>query len=343
MEGHRRDKEERAEVKHEKQEERRRDEMAREWEEEWRDERKGERKEEKREEERRDERRDERKEEKREERRPAVPTQSGGTDITGTAMIGLAVVFVLSILFILTGNIFSFFVFALLIGILLFVLFQYGFVKINTNGNELDITYFPVPDPPPPGPADAPSTAGGSPPPSSDLPSGNQVFYVGDNTFTYDKAENVCKAFGAELATYSQIEQAYNAGAEWCGYGWSVGGLALFPTQEASWERRQLQETNEERRQKCGRPGINGGYFEPSMKFGVNCYGPRPAKRPSDDRRETRQQSAVDRFIAFLKDHLGDLQIFPFNSTSWSAPVESFGLDETDTLTAGVVKDLQSV
>ena len=332
MEGHRRDKEEeRAEVKHEQREERRRDEMAREWEKEWK-------------EERRDERKEERRDEKHPHKKPhhpAVPTTlQGGTDITGTAMIALAIVFVLSILFILTGNIFSFFVFALLIGILLFVLFQYGFVKINTNGNELDITYFPVPDPPPPGPADAPSSAGGSPPPSSDLPSGNQVFYVGDNTFTYDKAENVCKAFGAELATYSQIEQAYNAGAEWCGYGWSVGGLALFPTQEASWERRQLQETSEERRQKCGRPGINGGYFEPSMRFGVNCYGPRPAKRPSDERRESRQQSAVDRFIAFLKDHLGDLQIFPFNSTSWSAPTESFGSDTTDTATAGVVKDL---
>lgn len=296
MEGHRRDKEERAEVKHEQ----------------------------------------------REERRPhpaAVPTQFGGTDITGTAMIGLAVVFVLSILFILTGNIFSFFVFALLIGILLFVLFQYGFVKINTSGTEIDIMYFPVPEPPP-GPAEAPSTAAGSPPPSSDLPTGNEVFYVGDNTFTYDKAENVCKAFDAELATYSQIEQAYNAGAEWCGYGWSVGGLALFPTQEASWERRQLQETSEESRQRCGRPGINGGYFEPTMKFGVNCYGRRPAKRPSDARRETRQQSAVDRMIGFLKDHLGDLQVFPFNKTSWSSPVDSFESD-TPSTTAGVVKDVQ--
>jgi hypothetical protein len=327
MEGHRRDKEERAEVKHEQREEKRRDEMAREWEKEWREERKGERHEEQRKEERREE-------------RPAVPTQFGGTDITGTAMIGLAVVFVLSILFILTGNIFSFFVFVLLIGILLFVLFQYGFVKINTNGNEIDVTYYPVPDPPPPGPADASSTAAGSPPPSSDLPTGNEVFYVGDNTFTYDKAENVCKAFDAELATYSQIEQAYNAGAEWCGYGWSVGGLALFPTQEASWERRQLQETSEESRQRCGRPGINGGYFEPTMKFGVNCYGRRPAKRPSDARRETRQQSAVDRMIGFLKDHLGDLQVFPFNKTSWSSPVESFESD-TPSTTAGVVKDVQ--
>jgi hypothetical protein len=335
MEGHRRDKEERAEVKHEEREERRRDEMAREWEKEWKEERQG-------------ERREERKEERRDKKphHPAVPTQFagtdiGGTDITGTAMLGLAIVFVLSVLFILTGNIFSFFVFALLISILLFVLFQYGFVKINTYGNEIDIMYFPVPDPPPPGPAEAPSSAAGSPQSSSDLPTGNEVFYVGDNTFTYDKAENVCKAFDAELATYSQIEQAYNAGAEWCGYGWSVGGLALFPTQEASWERRQLQETSEESRQRCGRPGINGGYFEPSMKFGVNCYGRRPAKRPSDGRRETRHQSAVDRMIGFLKDHLGDLDVFPFNKTSWSAPVESFSSDTTDTATAGVVKDVQ--
>ena len=27
----------------------------------------------------------------------------------------------------------------------------------------------------------------------------------------------------------------------------------------------------------CGKPGINGGYFsDPTMKFGVNCYGVKP-------------------------------------------------------------------
>jgi hypothetical protein len=246
------------------------------------------------------------------------PQPSQGTDITMAATITLGIVFVVSLLFIITGDIFSFIVVVLLIGILCFVLINFGFVKINTLNNQIDIVYNPVPDPPAgPTGADGASSAAGSPPPSSDIPSGNEVFYVGDNTFTYDKAENVCRAYDAELATYSQIEQAYNAGAEWCGYGWSVGGLALFPTQQASWERRQMNETSEAKRQLCGRPGINGGYFDPSMKFGVNCYGRKPAKKPTDGKKPA-QSSAADRMIGFLRDNLDSLKVLPFNNSSWS-------------------------
>jgi len=250
------------------------------------------------------------------------PQPSQGTDITMAATITLGIVFVVSLLFIITGDVFSFIVVVLLIGILCFVLINFGFVKINTMNNQIDIVYNPVPAPPagPPG-ADGASSAVGSPPPSSDIPSGNEVFYVGDNTFTYDKAENVCKAYDAELATYSQIEQAYNAGAEWCGYGWSVGGLALFPTQQASWERRQMNETSEAKRQLCGRPGINGGYFDPGMKFGVNCYGRKPAKKPTDgkkDKEGAAAESAADRMVGFLRDNLDSLKVLPFNKSSWS-------------------------
>ena len=30
----------------------------------------------------------------------------------------------------------------------------------------------------------------------------------------------MCQGLGARLATYDEIEKAYNAGAEWCNYGW---------------------------------------------------------------------------------------------------------------------------
>ena len=32
----------------------------------------------------------------------------------------------------------------------------------------------------------------------------------------------------------------------------------------------------------CGKPGVNGGYFEnPNLKFGANCYAVKPS--PKDD------------------------------------------------------------
>jgi hypothetical protein len=234
-------------------------------------------------------------------------------------MVILGIIFVLSVLFIISGNVVSFIVLVLLVAILSFVLIHYGFIKIDTHDNQIDIVYYPVPSPPPVG-ADSSSSATGTPPPSSEVPHHkNEVFYIADNTFTFDKAENVCKAYDAELATYSQVEEAYNSGAEWCGYGWSVGGLALFPTQKESWEKRQMNETSEAKRQMCGRPGINGGYFDPKMRFGVNCYGRKPEKKQDDPAsRGMKRSSAYEREIGYLKDNLDEILVLPFNKGAWS-------------------------
>ena len=51
---------------------------------------------------------------------------------------------------------------------------------------------------------------------------GGEVFNVSKNNYTYDEAKAICKAYGAKLATYNQIEDAYKSGAEWCNYGWSA-------------------------------------------------------------------------------------------------------------------------
>jgi hypothetical protein len=50
---------------------------------------------------------------------------------------------------------------------------------------------------------------------------GKQVFNVSRNLYTYAEAEPLCKAFGAELATYEQVKDAYNSGADWCNSGWA--------------------------------------------------------------------------------------------------------------------------
>ena len=53
-----------------------------------------------------------------------------------------------------------------------------------------------------------------------DGPGGKQVFNVNRNVYTFGEAEPLCRAFGAELATYDQVKDAYKAGADWCNYGW---------------------------------------------------------------------------------------------------------------------------
>jgi hypothetical protein len=145
--------------------------------------------------------------------------------------------------------------------------------------------------------------------------SDKQVFNVGNNLYTYEEAQKVCSAFDASLATYDQIENAYNTGAEWCNYGWSQGQMAFFPTQKNTWE--QLQ-NNPRTKQICGRPGINGGYMKnPYIRFGANCYGIKPkqpdnwtptsyvteCKTKKDDIKEKIRESAV---------------INSFNTKKWS-------------------------
>ena len=107
----------------------------------------------------------------------------------------------------------------------------------------------------------------------------DEVFHVSNNLYTYQDAQYVCAALDAKLANYDQVEDAYNRGAEWCGYGWSDNQMALYPTQKKTWT--QLQEFGENN--DCGRPGINGGYIaNPNVRFGVNCFGQKPAATEKD-------------------------------------------------------------
>lgn len=221
------------------------------------------------------------------------------------AISGLVVATV--IVYVATGSFLSVLVVATLVGILGYVLKRLGILKISTTGGGLDISFFEKP------PVPISHVASMSPADQK------EVFYVSGNEYTYDEAAAVCTAYGADLATYDEVNAAYEKGAEWCGYGWTQGGMALYPTQQATWEALQ-QEVDASKRTSCGRPGINGGYFDASMKFGVNCYGmkpkggdmkfplPIPGTEPADF------QKMVDKFKSMLKR----MTVSPFNRNEWS-------------------------
>jgi hypothetical protein len=154
----------------------------------------------------------------------------------------------------------------------------------------------------------------------------NEVFNVKKNMFTYDDAKTVCASYGARLATYDELESAYNNGAEWCNYGWSEGQSIYFPTQKSTWQELQKSEST---KHSCGRPGINGGYIEnDKARFGVNCFGKKP--KPSSAELEeissgkvvpkTPEDELLKRKIEFWnanRDKL--LKVNGYNNNKWSA------------------------
>ena len=149
----------------------------------------------------------------------------------------------------------------------------------------------------------------------------SQVFNVSDNIFAYDDAEAVCKAYGADLATYDQVVEAYKQGANWCNYGWTKGQMALFPVQKSFWEK--VQENEPERQGDCGVPGINGGYFENKhQQFGVNCYGAKRAPRTDESMKKaymSDKERALQEKIFNFKRQLGTFKLTPFNEEKWGS------------------------
>jgi hypothetical protein len=224
------------------------------------------------------------------------------------SMAGLALLSV--VVLISTGNIVSLVVVLSLVGLIGFVLFKMGVLNIKTSPSGLDIGFYEKT----PAPAETISIT-----PQPQSLEKNEVFFISGNDYTYDDAPAVCAAYGSELATYDQVNDAYTAGGEWCGYGWTQGGMALFPTQQATWELLQ-QESDQTKRTGCGRPGVNGGYFNPSNKFGVNCYGVKPTNKstkfplpvPGTD------SASFDKLVDKYKSMINRMTISSFNRTGWS-------------------------
>lgn len=151
-----------------------------------------------------------------------------------------------------------------------------------------------------------------------------QVFNIPGNYYSYNDAKTLCSAYGATLATYNDVEKAYNGGGEWCNYGWSEGQMALFPTQKVTYDNLQKISGHEH---DCGRPGINGGYMaNPRIKFGVNCYGYKPKITEEEEQGmmtnspypKTEKDILMEKRVDYWKNHLEDILVSPFNYKEWN-------------------------
>ena len=157
-----------------------------------------------------------------------------------------------------------------------------------------------------------------------------EVFHISNNLYSFDDAKNICKMFDSKLATYDQIEIAYNGGAEWKSYGWSEGQHIYFPTQKDTWEKLQKlspEKPNNDR----GRPGINGGFLpNKNIFFGVNCFGVKPSATDLDLNRlkhsntepiqpKTIQDKIIDAKVKYWKENKDSMLIVDsFNKKQWS-------------------------
>jgi hypothetical protein len=154
--------------------------------------------------------------------------------------------------------------------------------------------------------------------------SSDEVFHIGDNIYTYEEAKILCNAHDGELASYQQIEKAYNDGAEWCSYGWSRDQMALYPTQQTTYNKLKGMPGDEN---SCGRPGINGGYIKnKNARFGVNCFA-RKGKPTNTEKKvmnstsiiPTQPETEEEKKINFYKKNIHRIVKEPFNSDKWSS------------------------
>jgi len=168
-----------------------------------------------------------------------------------------------------------------------------------------------------------PSSSNSTSPTLSDSVPKKEVFNIAGDQFTYKDAQAVCKSYGAELATYEQIEQAYQDGAEWVNYGWSDGQYAYFPLQKSTWEK--MSQDNSKNANGKIRPGISGGYFaNPDMLFGANCFGIKPQPRSKDimfnlpgNPPGSPEDEELNKKVKYYKDHADQVKIVGFNATRW--------------------------
>ena len=151
-----------------------------------------------------------------------------------------------------------------------------------------------------------------------------QAFHVPDNRYTYEDARALCKAYDSRLADYSEIEEAYKKGGEWCGFGWSADQMIFYPTQTETWKNLQKIKGHEH---DCGRPGVNGGFIKNKhARFGVNCFGRKP--KMTEVEKDMMAEAtpypltpAEERFNAKVKHYrekIGDIPLSPFNYSSWN-------------------------
>ena len=136
-----------------------------------------------------------------------------------------------------------------------------------------------------------------------------EVFHISNQDYNYYQAKCKCASYGGRLATYPEIVDAYNNGANWCTYGWSYGQNAYYPVQKCYFDKN-----------KCGqKPGINGGFFpNPHLKFGVNCYGKKPKGQVVKPKPPICNENNNNVCNDTITKKLDTDVITPFNENNWN-------------------------
>jgi hypothetical protein len=157
------------------------------------------------------------------------------------------------------------------------------------------------------------------------IPHHEEVFHISNNIYTYSDAAAVCRSFGADLATESQVQDAYTKGADWCSYGWIKGQQAVYPTQQTTYD--SLQKGPVDKRDSCGKVGLNGGYFDnPDLRFGVTCYGMKPdssktnsSSRHSIELPPSTEEIEFEKKVQRFRDQADTTTVDPWNRSTWSS------------------------
>jgi len=157
------------------------------------------------------------------------------------------------------------------------------------------------------------------------IPKRKEVFNISENKYTYADAEPLCKALGAELATYDQVKKSWDSGADWCNYGWIKGQAAVYPTQKSTFDRLQSSSSDDERLA-CGTVGVNGGFMDnPELRFGVTCYGDKPSQSEHDVQNMMKGPNPpltpdvleMKKKELRYKQHSNEIGVLPFNDKQW--------------------------
>lgn len=110
----------------------------------------------------------------------------------------------------------------------------------------------------------------------------NEVFAVTTNGL-FKNAQNVCSAFGAQLATPAQLNDALTRGADWCQCAWTSDGNSSYPINTTLYPSNYIIIENGISKNAsfyCGGP--NPGIRQCASNNGTNqyystCYGTKPA------------------------------------------------------------------
>jgi hypothetical protein len=235
--------------------------------------------------------------------------------ILSISIVGLVLISLSA--WIITGSIISFFIVIALSALVSYILHSLGVFEYKITQNGLEIQFHENSPSPHEKQHDSTKKNHNNHTNPKHLET-KEVFHV-DGQYTYTDAPAVCSAYNSELASYDQLMDAFSKNAEWCSYGWSASGMALYPTQQSTWNALQ-QEPDETKRTACGHPGVNGGYFDQRLKFGVNCYGIKPISKSTSfpvplPGKDTK---AFDELVDKFKKMLGSMIVSPFNRNVWS-------------------------